>query len=136
MRRALDRARRRRLLDLERRASGMGGRLGGRDGPRVAPQPCLRRGENVGNPKRPERDLPEHWHDLIEEAPPKDGEEIENEWRQAQNRRVAKRCWRPSPASSGQACAHRRRMSGRWMTFPSTSTLQPLAICRSLGSAR
>lgn len=35
------------------------------------------------------QELPEEWHDWIEEAPPKDGEEIENEWRHTQNRRVA-----------------------------------------------
>ena len=39
-------------------------------------------------PQAPE-ELPEHWHDLLEEAPHKDGEEIENEWRRAQNRRAA-----------------------------------------------
>jgi Deacetylases, including yeast histone deacetylase and acetoin utilization protein len=38
----------------------------------------------------PGRDLPDEWHDLIEELPPKDGEDIENEWRHTQNRRVAK----------------------------------------------
>ena len=34
-------------------------------------------------------ELPRSRHDWIEEAPPKDGEEIENEWRHTQNRRVA-----------------------------------------------
>lgn len=34
-------------------------------------------------------ELPVHWHDLLEEAPPKDGEEIEAQWRAGENRRVA-----------------------------------------------